>query len=66
VAELTFSRGRSAPQRAVQLQWRRLLNRSSLKTGLLVGRMFGLVIALVFTIWIGPGSAPAKRAQGAG
>ena len=32
VAELTFSRGRSAPQRVVQLQWRRLLNRSSLKT----------------------------------
>src|SRR5260370_35741414 len=64
VAELTFSRGRSAPQRVVQLQWRRLLNRSSLKTGLLVELMFGLVIALVCTIWIGPGSASANGTGG--
>src|SRR5260221_10862490 len=64
VAGLTFSRGRSAPPRVVQLQWRRLLNRSSLKTGLLVGLMFGLVIALVFTIWILPGSASANGTGG--
>ena len=56
-AGLISGRSRSAPHRVVHLHWRRLLNRSSLIAGLLIGLTFGLMIALLFRFWIGPGSA---------
>ncbi len=57
VAEMMIGRSRSVPQRVVQLQWRQLLNRSSLATGVMVVLVFGLILAPVLTVWIGPGSA---------